>query len=103
MYVVVCANLFGYAVNPTIQAIISNAVDPKRQGESMGAISSINSVAAVLAPLLGAPVLATVSHYPQGDWHIGMPFFLCAALQAIAAWVGIRYFARQHPLSAAAA
>lgn len=103
MYVVVCANLFGYAVNPTIQAIISNAVDPQRQGESMGAISSINSVAAVLAPLLGAPVLATVSHYPQGDWHIGMPFFLCAALQAIAAWVGIRYFARQHPLSAAAA
>ena len=33
MYVVICTNLFGYAVNPTIQAVISNAVDPKRSEE----------------------------------------------------------------------
>ncbi|MES2089456.1 MAG: MFS transporter, partial [Pseudomonadota bacterium] len=88
MYVVIVVNVFGYAVNPTIQGLISNAVDPKRQGESMGAVSSINSIAAVLGPLMGSPLLAAVSHYPQGDWHIGAPFYFCALLQSMAAWVG---------------
>ncbi|MDE2592987.1 MAG: MFS transporter [Burkholderiales bacterium] len=92
MYAVIVANLFGYVVNPTIQSVISNAVEANRQGESMGALSSISSVAAILGPLMGAPVLATVSHYPHGDWRVGAPFYLCAALQAIAAFLGISFF-----------
>ena len=98
MYLVIGLNVFGYAVNPTIQGLISNEVDPKRQGESMGAVSSIASMAAVLGPLMGAPLLASVSHYPLGDWHIGAPFYFCALLQAMAAWVGIRHFSRQRTL-----
>jgi len=94
MYVVIVANVFGYMVQPGLQSVVSNAVDPSRQGESMGAVSSINSVAAVVGPLLGTPLLATVSHYPQGDWHLGAPFYLCAAIQAVAAFIGLRYFAR---------
>ena len=100
MYVVIVVNVFGYAVNPTIQGLISNAVDPKRQGESMGAVSSINSIAAVLGPLMGSPLLAAVSHYPTADWHIGAPFYFCALLQAMAAWVGIRHFSRQRAIAA---
>lgn len=92
MYAVIVANLFGYVVNPTIQSVISNAVEANRQGESMGALSSISSVAAIFGPLMGAPVLATVSHYPHGDWRVGAPFYLCAALQAVAAFIGISFF-----------
>ncbi|MFN4266996.1 MAG: MFS transporter [Aquabacterium sp.] len=92
MYAVIVANLFGYTVNPAIQSVVSNSVESNRQGETMGAISSINSVAAVLGPLMGAPVLAAVSHYGAGDWRIGAPFYLCAGLQAIAAFIGISYF-----------
>jgi len=103
MYVVIFANLFGYVVMPTIQGLISNAVDPQRQGESMGAVSSLNSVAAILGPLLGTPLLAMVSHYPQGDWHLGAPFYFCAALQGLAAWVGLRHFLRPVPVPQAAA
>ncbi|RZL00267.1 MAG: MFS transporter [Rubrivivax sp.] len=97
LFVIVVANVFGYMVQPGLQSLVSNAVDPTRQGESMGAVSSINSVAAVLGPVLGTPLLAAVSHYPHGDWRVGAPFYLCAAIQGIAAIVGLRYFSRhQH-------
>lgn len=88
---VVVANVFGYMVQPGLQSLVANAVDPTRQGESMGAISSINSVAAVLGPVMGTPLLAMVSHYPRGDWHLGAPFYLCAAIQGVAAIIGLRY------------
>ncbi|WP_290679410.1 MFS transporter [Aquabacterium sp.] len=94
MYVVIAANVFGYMVQPGLQSLVANAVDPTRQGESMGAVSSINSVAAVLGPLMGTPLLAAVSHYPHGDWRVGAPFYLCGAIQAVAAIIGLRYFSR---------
>ena len=100
MYVIIVANVFGYMVQPGLQSMVANAVDPSRQGESMGAVSSINSVAAVLGPLMGSPLLATVSHFPQGDWRIGAPFYLCAAIQATAAWLGLRYLSRAGNLRA---
>ncbi|HEX5355325.1 MAG TPA: MFS transporter [Aquabacterium sp.] len=94
MYVIIAANVFGYMVQPGLQSLVANAVDPTRQGESMGAVSSINSVAAVLGPLMGTPLLAAVSHYPHGDWRVGAPFYLCGAIQAVAAIIGLRYFSR---------
>lgn len=97
MYVIIVANVFGYMVQPAVQSLVSNAVDATRQGESMGAVSSINSVAAVLGPVMGSPLLASVSHFPQGDWRIGAPFYLCAAIQAVAAVIGFRYFSRHRP------
>ena len=102
MYVVIAANVFGYMVQPGLQSLVANAVDPTRQGESMGAVSSINSVAAVLGPLMGSPLLATVSHHPHGDWRIGAPFYLCAAIQAVAAGLGLRYLSRAGNLRASA-
>ena len=103
MYVVIALNLFGFMVQPGLQSLISNSVDPTRQGESMGAVSSINSVAAVLGPLMGSPLLAVFSDLPQGDWPIGAPFYLCAAIQAVAAWLGLRYLGRHMSRQAAAA
>jgi DHA1 family tetracycline resistance protein-like MFS transporter len=94
MYVVIVLNLFGYMVQPGLQSLVANAVDPTRQGESMGAVSSINSVAAVVGPLMGTPLLAAVSHYPHGDWRMGAPFYLCGAIQAAAAIIGVRYFSK---------
>ena len=52
---------------------------------------------AVLAPAMAGPLLILISHRPQGDWLIGIPFFTCAALQAVAALVAFRFFnARRH-------
>lgn len=96
MYAVIGANVLGFCGAAALQGIVSNAADARRQGETMGAVASLNSFTAVLAPVIGAPLLAAVSHLPQGDWRIGAPFYFCAALQALAALLAIRHFSR-HP------
>ncbi len=59
----------------------------------MGAVSGLQSLMAVVAPVLSAPLLGVVSHLPRGDWRIGTPFYFCAAVQAVAlglAWIHFR-------------
>ena len=92
MYAVIAANLLGSAVQATMQSLISGAADAKSQGQTMGAVSSLSSLTAVVAPMLSAPLLAVVSHYPQGDWRIGMPLFFCAALMALALLLAVLHF-----------
>lgn len=94
MYAIIVANLLAFAVGPALNAIVSKAADPREQGLAMGSLASLGSLTAVVAPLLGAPLLAEVSHLPAGDWRIGAPFFLSAALQAIAFALAAWHFAR---------
>ena len=93
MYAVIFANLLGFTVAASIQSLISSAADASTQGRTLGAVSSLNSLMAVAAPVLGAPLLGAVSHLPRGDWRIGAPFYFCAALQGAAlllAWLHFR-------------
>jgi len=103
MYVIIFANLLGATVAATMQSLISSAADGTRQGQTMGAVSSLNSLTAVLAPVVAAPLLASVSHYPQGDWRIGMPFFFCALLQSVALLLAVIHFRRHRRAELAAA
>jgi DHA1 family tetracycline resistance protein-like MFS transporter len=82
LYAVICLNVLGYTVTAALQSIISSAADPKSQGQTLGAVNSVNSLMTVVAPLCGAPLLSMVSHLPRGDWRIGAPFYFCALLQA---------------------
>jgi len=95
MYVIIVANIFGVTVAASVQSLISSAASSHNQGQTLGAVNSISSLMAVLAPMLGAPLLGLVSHYPKGDWRIGAPFYFCALLQAAALYLAIRYV-RQH-------
>jgi DHA1 family tetracycline resistance protein-like MFS transporter len=93
MYAVILLNMLGFTVAASIQSLISGAADASTQGQTMGAVSSLNSLMAVAAPVIGAPLLGVVSHLPRGDWRIGAPFYLCAVLQLAAlllAWVHFR-------------
>jgi DHA1 family tetracycline resistance protein-like MFS transporter len=101
MYALIACNLLGVVAVPAIQSMISNAADAKTQGQTMGAVASLNSLASVLAPLIAAPLLAMVSHLPKDDWRVGAPFFFCAALQLASALIALRYF-RGHPRPQAA-
>ena len=60
----------------------------------MGSLSSMNSLLAAIAPLLGAPLLAEASHLPAGDWRIGAPFFMSAALSLTALVLAVVHFRR---------
>jgi DHA1 family tetracycline resistance protein-like MFS transporter len=106
MYLIIGANVLGFAVSAAIQSLISNAADATTQGRTAGAVASLNSMMAVLAPVIGAPLLAAVSHLPQGDWRIGAPFYFCALLQAASTLFALHHFTgerrRRMALAAAA-
>jgi len=95
LYAVIFINVLGFAVSAAMQSLIANAADPTTQGRTAGAVGSLNSMMAVLAPAIGAPLLATVSHLPHGDWRIGAPFYFCAALQAASTVLALRHFRRE--------
>ncbi|MEN9543362.1 MAG: hypothetical protein RLZZ598_195, partial [Pseudomonadota bacterium] len=80
-------------VTASIQSIISGAADATEQGKTMGSVSALNSLTAVIAPVLGAPLIGIVSHLPASDWRVGAPFYFCALLQGMAlllAWTHFR-------------
>jgi DHA1 family tetracycline resistance protein-like MFS transporter len=95
LYAVIFANVLGVTVTASIQSIISSAAGADSQGRTLGAVSSLNSLMAVVAPVIGAPLLGLVSHLPRGDWRIGAPFYFCAALQAAALVLAAIHFRRQ--------
>lgn len=102
MYAVIGCNVLAFGATAAVQSLISNSAEAHNQGQTMGAVSSLNSLMAVLAPMFGAPLLATVSHLPPQDWRVGAPFFFCAALQACAALLAIRYLSTHRAAQAAA-
>lgn len=101
MVAVIFANVLGFCVQPAVQSLIANAADANAQGRTAGAVASLNSLMAVLSPAIAAPLLALVSHLPQGDWRIGAPFYFCALLQAAAMTIAWRHLRRQRHASAA--
>lgn len=95
MYAIVVANILSSTVSASVQSLISSAADSRSQGQTLGAVNSLGSLMAVIAPGIGAPLLGIVSHLPRGDWRIGAPFYFCAFLQAASLYMAVRHF-RHH-------
>lgn len=95
MFAVILCNLLGATVAASIQSIISGAADARGQGQALGAVGGLNSLTAVIAPAIGAPLLVAVSHLAPGDWRIGAPMYFCAALQAAALVIAALHFRRE--------
>ncbi len=92
MIVVIACNLLGWTVSAAVTSIVSNAADARSQGDTLGTVSSLTSLMAVIAPLFGAPLMAAVSHLPPTDRLVGAPMYFCALLQFAAMLVAARYF-----------
>lgn len=103
MYAVIGLNVMGYAVNSTVQSMISGAADARSQGQTMGSVASLQSLMSVAAPVLGALLLAVGSAPTAARWLLGLPFFFCAALQAVSTVLAFRHFRRSAAGAAAAA
>ena len=95
MFAIIFLNLLGATVAASIQSIISSAADARRQGQALGAVGGLNSLMAVVAPVLGTPLLTMVSHLPRGDWRIGAPLYFCALLQAASLVLAVGHFRRE--------
>ncbi len=92
MYAVIFVNVLGAAVAASLQGLVSAAADERTQGQTMGAVSSLNSLMAVIAPVFAAPLMATISHLPRTDWRVGAPMFFCAVLQLMALLMAALHF-----------
>ncbi len=105
MYAVIGVNLLGFTIAASMQSIVSNASGEKNQGQVMGAVASLSSLATAFAPLVGASLMGLVSHLPPADWRVGAPFFFCAALMCVATLLALRHFRQSSrlPPDAAAA
>jgi DHA1 family tetracycline resistance protein-like MFS transporter len=86
MWAVAVANALGYLVMPAAQSVIAAQVPDDRKGETMGALSALASVMAVLGPLMASPVLAWVMDGSPQAWTAGAPFFCLAVVLAGVAW-----------------
>jgi DHA1 family tetracycline resistance protein-like MFS transporter len=99
---IVVGTLLGGGASAVIQSQLSNAVDANSQGQTMGAIAALNSLMAVIAPVVSAGMLGLVSDYPRGDWRIGLPFYFCAALQLTGTVFAALHFRRAKTAGASA-
>jgi DHA1 family tetracycline resistance protein-like MFS transporter len=100
MFVIPVVGFLGNTVAAVLQSVISRTSDPLHQGQTMGALSALSSLMAVIAPLFSAPLLTTISHLPSSDWKVGAPMFFCAALQALSLMFAVLYFRRAEPIAA---
>jgi DHA1 family tetracycline resistance protein-like MFS transporter len=94
MYAIIFSNFLAFAVAPATVAIVSKAADPREQGLVMGTLSSLASLMIVVAPIIGAPLLAEVSRFPSTDWRVGLPYLLSSSLNLIALGLAALHFAR---------
>lgn len=94
LYVVIACGFMGNTVATVMQSYVSTATDAKSQGQAMGAVTALQSLAAVVAPIAATPLLGMVSHLPRGDWRLGTPMFFCSALQLVALAFAMAHFGR---------
>jgi MFS transporter, DHA1 family, tetracycline resistance protein len=95
MYAIILANLVGFASGPALQGIVSKAVDSRHQGITLGSLNAISSIMSVIAPLVGAPILAAVSGLKATDWRVGATFFVAAITQLVALAQAFMHFRKK--------
>jgi len=95
MIAILFANLLAFGVAAALNGIVSKAAPANEQGLAMGSLASLNSLVAVLAPVLGIPLFARVSRLPHADVRVGAPFFLSASLSMLALGLALWHFARE--------
>jgi MFS transporter, DHA1 family, tetracycline resistance protein len=86
MYVVIIVGSLGGISMPAAQSLITRAVRPTEQGSIQGAITSLQSVAGIIGPVLGGWVMGRFIS-PEAPFNLpGASFFVSAGLSVVG-WV----------------
>lgn len=94
--IIVIGSLAGLA-GPAVQALVAGAVSPSDQGKVQGALTSMMSLAAIVAPLTFVSGLFSFFISDRAPVQLpGAPFFLGSLMMLIAFGVLLRVF-RRHP------
>ncbi len=91
-YIIILLNFLSVAVAPTLSGKISRSVAPQEQGVTMGAVTALNSVMGILAPLIGTPLLVHTVHQNDESILAGLIYFICGALMLIGSAIAARHF-----------
>jgi len=94
MFPILFSSFLIFTAGPSIQGVVSKSMGPAEQGVTLGAMQSINSLAAVVGPLIAGQILASVSSLPPTDVRVGAHFFFCAALNLAAFLLAWRRLSR---------
>lgn len=87
---------FGAIAGPAIQGLVAGTVPGREQGAVQGALTSLQSLTSVLAPLIAGGTFATFSGEGATLELPGAPFFLGAVLLVAGLIWAVRTF-RRHP------
>ncbi|HEY2881933.1 MAG TPA: MFS transporter [Pirellulales bacterium] len=67
---------------PTLNSLISRRSDPKKQGGILGVAQSISSLARILGPMIGIPLVSRNATYPYWTAAVMMSFGLAMVVMA---------------------
>ncbi len=97
---IVLGSLGGITV-PAVQAMISKTVKPEEQGSVQGSLTSLQSVAGVVGPLVATGLF---QHFLATEIKVpGAAFFFSALLSLFAGWLAMKSFSRQREIAEAEA
>lgn len=84
IYVILFASFIVFTAAAALQGLVSKGSDPRTQGVTLGALTSISSLCFVVGALAGNGILGIVSEFPQGDFRLGATFYFTSALNCLA-------------------
>lgn len=79
IYAIVAMASVGAIAQPAAQSLVTRSVRADEQGEIQGALTSLSSVAAILGPLVGAPLFSYFAS-PRAPIYLPGASFLASAL-----------------------
>ncbi|HYE62309.1 MAG TPA: TCR/Tet family MFS transporter [Phycisphaerales bacterium] len=96
IFLIISYACFAGISQPAIQAMITKTVRPDEQGATQGAITALNSVAAIIGPPLGGTIFkyAITNYETPQKWEAGAPYYtsaLLAGVGACIAWYAVRH------------
>lgn len=97
MYAVIVAFAPGGITGPAAQALLSREVGASEQGELQGSLTSLQSICAVVAPLVGTYLFSRFAPVTASPRIPGAPFYAAAILSAVGLLLAARLFARLPP------
>ncbi|WP_158927400.1 TCR/Tet family MFS transporter [Acidisphaera sp. S103] len=82
----------GAVTSPAIQGLVSASAAADRQGETQGALSSVQGLTAIVSPLIASWVFSTFTGSAAPIWLPGAPFVVSALAYGLAIWAisGVR-------------
>jgi DHA1 family tetracycline resistance protein-like MFS transporter len=100
VYACIIPFAFGTIANPSIKSIMSRAVPANMQGALQGALSSMMSLTAIVAPVMMTQLFSYFTGAAAPVYFPGVPFFTAGILTAVALVVAtlvLRYAASREP------